>query len=318
MDDETPYVDPEFVAAQQLLRSKGLVSVSPLTAPIADARAALDRISAFLNEGSVPLADERDLDIPGPHGTIPCRLYRPDRIERPPLIVYAHGGSYALGNRDGWDGALRELVRASGVAALSVDYRLAPEHRFPVASDEMIAAIRFMAQRGGEYGIDPARLAAGGDSAGANLALGAALALRDAGDPLLRFLLLVYGAFSSDTDTPSWRRYGTGKYGLATAQMDWIRSNYLAHPEQKDDWRAAPLNAPLDRLPPAFLAVGTLDPLQDDSHRLAEKLKASEVSCKLVTYPGLNHGFIRYGRLIGAVRRVIDDAGAALRAGLDA
>ena len=135
MNDATPFIDPELVAAQQLLKSKGLVAVSPVTNPIAEARAATNRISAFLNEGSGPLARERDIAVPGPHGTIPCRLYIPDGSERPPVLVYAHGGSFAVGNIDGWDGAMRELARQSGVAVLSVDYRLAPEHRFPVASD---------------------------------------------------------------------------------------------------------------------------------------------------------------------------------------
>jgi acetyl esterase len=243
MDDATPFIDPELVAAQQLLKSKGLVAVSPVTNPIAEARAATNRISAFLNEGSVPLARERDIAVPGPHGTIPCRLYIPDGSERPPVLVYAHGGSFAVGNIDGWDGAMRELARQSGVAVLSVDYRLAPEHRFPVASDEMLAAIRFMTQSGADHGIDPARVAAGGDSAGANLALGAALVLRDAGASPLRFLLLNYGAFSTEGDSESWRRFGDGAYGLSQAQLDWLWRTYLASDDQRGDMRVAPLGA---------------------------------------------------------------------------
>jgi acetyl esterase len=310
---DTPFIDPELVAAGALLKSRGLVALSLTTSPVAEARAALGRISAFLNEGSVPLQHERDLAVPGPHGSIPCRLYLPDGVVRPPLIVYAHGGSFALGDLDGWNVALRELVRGSGVATLAVDYRLAPEHRFPVASDEMIAVIRFMAGKGDEYGIDPVRMAAGGDSAGANLALGSALALRDAGSSPLRFLLLLYGAFSTDGDSASWRRFGTGTYGLSQAQLAWIWGNYLTCEQERTDWRVAPLLAPLHGLPQAFLAIGSLDPLQDDNHRLVRKLEAAGVPCKLTTYEGLNHGFIRYGRLIGATRRAIAEAAAALR-----
>jgi acetyl esterase len=308
-------IDPEFAAAGALLRERGLIPRDP-AAQLSEARAALARISAFLNEGSVPLADERDLRIHASGREIPCRLYLPDCCTRPPLLVYAHGGSFALGDLDGWDGALRALVRESGVAILHVDYRLAPEHRFPAAFDDMLAVVHHVSRAGDALGIDPQRLAAGGDSAGANLALAAALALRDAGASPLRFLLLHYGAYSTDGDSPSWQRFGTGAYALSRAQLDWVWSTYLGHPEQKNDWRVAPLTAPLAGLPPAHLAIDTLDPLLDDNERLADGLRAAGVACRLIRYDGLVHGFIRYGRLVASVRRVIADSAAALRAGL--
>src|SRR5260370_29814959 len=114
-----------------------------------------------LAEGSVPLTRGRDLSLPGPHGQVPCRLYLPDDAEKPPLIVYAHGGGFMQGSLPSWDGMLRELVRQSGVAALSVDYRLSPEARFPVAFDETVAMIRLMAKDRAQFGIDPRRLAVG-------------------------------------------------------------------------------------------------------------------------------------------------------------
>lgn len=309
-------IDPELAAAGARLRERGLVALSPSAAPLGEARASLARISAFLNQGSAPLDEERDIRIPASGRDIPCRLYRPDGITRPPLLVYAHGGSFALGDLDGWDGALRALVRQSGVAVLHVDYRLAPEHRFPAAFDDMTAVIRHVARAGEALGIDPQRLAAGGDSAGANLALGAALALRDAGASPLRFLLLHYGAYSTDGDSPSWQRFGSGAYVLSKAQLDWVWSTYLSDPLQKNDWRVAPLLAPLAGLPPAHLAIGTLDPLLDDNERLAAGLAAAGVSCRLVRYDGLVHGYIRYGQLAASVRRAIADSAAALRAGL--
>jgi acetyl esterase len=276
-----PAIDPELAAASALLRDRGLLTPSPAVVPLGEARAALARVSAFLNEGSVPLRDERDLRIPANGRDIAGRLYRPDGIERPPLLVYAHGGSFALGDLDGWDGALRALVRESGVAILHVDYRLAPEHRFPAAFDDMVAAIRHAAADQG-LGIDARRLAAGGDSAGANLALAAALALRDDGPSPLRFLLLHYGAYSTDGDSPSWQRFGSGAYVLSRAQLDWVWSTYLGNPGQKNDWRVAPLLAPLAGLPPAHLAIGTLDPLLDDNERLAAGLAAAGVPFRRV------------------------------------
>jgi acetyl esterase len=312
MNDAAPWIDPELVAAGQLLQSRGLVAPDRTQAPLSEVRAAVDRIGAFLGEGSVPLRRERDLTLPGPHGQVPCRLYLPDDAEKPPLIVYAHGGGFMQGSLPSWDAMLRELVRQSGVAALSVDYKLSPEHRFPVAFEEMVAMVRLAAREGAGLGVDPMRLAVGGDSAGANLALAAALAARDSGERAVRFQLLIYGCFSTDTESPSWQRFGRGA-GLSQTQMRWIWETYLERPEQQKDWRAAPMLADLAGLPPAHLIVGNLDPLLDDSNRLAARLKAAGVPCELKVYEGLNHGFVRYGRLIAAARRAVGECAAALK-----
>jgi acetyl esterase len=311
MNDAAPWIDPELVAAGKLLQSRGLVAPDRTQASLSEVRAATDRIGAFLGEGSIPLERERDLSLPGPQGQVPCRLYLPDGAEKPPLIIYAHGGGFMQGSLPSWDAMLRELVRQSGVAALSVDYRLSPEHRFPVAFEEMVAMVRLAAHEGAEFGIDPTRLAVGGDSAGANLALAAALAVRDAGQRELGFMLLIYGCFSTDTESPSWQRFGQGA-GLSQTQMRWIWETYLERPEQRDDWRAAPILANLAGLPPAHLIVGSLDPLLDDSHRLAARLKEAGVPHELTVYEGINHGFIRYGRLIATARRAISDCAIAL------
>jgi len=312
MADETPWIDPELVAAGQLLQSHGLVAPDRTQAPLSEVRAAVDRIGEFLGEGSVPLQREQNLSLPGPHGQVPCRLYLPDTAARPPLIIYAHGGGFMQGSLPSWDAMLRELVRHSGVAALSVDYRLSPEHRFPVAFEETVAMVRLAAREGSDFGIDPTRLAVGGDSAGANLALAAALALRDAGERALGFMLLIYGCFSTDTESPSWQRFGRGA-GLSQTQMRWIWETYLERSEQQKDWRAAPILADLTGLPPAHLIVGSLDPLLDDSQRLAARLKEAGVPSELKVYEGLNHGFIRYGRLVSAARGAVGDCAAALR-----
>ena len=315
MNDATPWIDPELVAAGKLLQSRGLIAPDRTQASLSEVRAATDRIGAFLGEGSIPLERERDLALPGPHGQVPCRLYLPDRAEKPPLIIYAHGGGFMQGSLASWDAMLRELVRQSGVAALSVDYRLSPEQRFPVAFEEMVAMVRLAAREGAGFGVDPARLAVGGDSAGANLALAAALASRDAGQREVGFMLLIYGCFSTDTESPSWQRFGQGA-GLSQTQMRWIWETYLERPEQQDDWRAAPILGNLAGLPPAHLIVGNLDPLLDDSHRLAARLKEAGVPHELTVYEGINHGFIRYGRLIATARRAIIDCAAALRKAL--
>jgi acetyl esterase len=317
MNDAARFIDPELVAAGRLLAERGLVAPDRTQAPLSEVRAAQDRIGAFLGEGSVPLCDERDLSLPGPHGQVPCRLYLPDDEARPPLLVYAHGGGFMQGSLASWDAMLREVVRQSGAAALSVDYKLSPEHRFPKGFEEMVAITRLMAREGAGLGIDPARIAVGGDSAGANLALGAAIALRDEGLATVRFMLLIYGVYSTDSESPSWVRFGQGA-GLSHTQMRWIWETYLEAPEQQQDWRAAPLLADLEQLPPAHLVVGNLDPLLDDSRRLSAALTAAGVVNRLEIYDGINHGFIRYGRLIGTARRALADAASALRQGLAA
>jgi acetyl esterase len=312
MNDATPWIDPELIAAGKLLQNRGLVAPDRTQASLAEVRAATDRIGAFLGEGSVPLERERDLTLPGPHGQVPCRLYLPDDADKPPLLIYAHGGGFMQGSLPSWDAMLRELVRQSGIAALSVDYKLSPEHRFPVAFDETVAMVRLAAREGAGLGIDPARLAVGGDSAGANLALAAAAALRNAGEGALGFMLLIYGCYSTDTESASWQRFGRGA-GLSQTQMRWIWETYLERPQQQNDWRAAPILADPAGLPPAHLIVGSLDPLFDDSHRLAARLKEAGVPCRLTVYDGINHGFIRYGRLIATARRAVGDCAAALR-----
>jgi acetyl esterase len=312
MSDAKPWVDPELLAAGALLQRNGYVVPDRTKAPLSEVRAAQDRVGAFLGEGSLPLKEERDLSLPGPHGQVPCRLYLPDGVARPPVIVYAHGGGFMQGSLASWDAMLRELVRQSGVAALSVDYKLSPEHRFPKAFDEMVAVTRLAAREGAGLGVDPSRIAVGGDSAGGNLALAAAMAVRDEGVRAVRFMLLIYGVYSTDSESPSWRQFGQGA-GLSQTQMRWIWETYLENPEQQQDWRAAPILGNLRGLPPARLIVGSLDPLQDDSRRLAAALQAARVAHTFEVYDGINHGFIRYGRLIGAARRALGECATALR-----
>ena len=180
----------------------------------------------------------------------------------------------------------------------------------------MLAAIRFAARKGTLLGVDPTRVAVGGDSAGANLALAATLPLRDAEEPLISFLLLIYGVYLTNGDSDSWQRLGTGTYGLSRAHLSWIWENYLASPEQRRDYRVAPLEAKLDGLPPAHLIIGSPDALLDDNHALAARLGEAGVPHKLTVYEGINHGFIRYSRLIATARRAIADCAAALRQAL--
>ena len=305
-------LDAGLAAFAEELKARSLRPLSPVTAPLAECRAMTERIGAVLNEGSAPLALELDLVVDGEGGPVPCRLYLPDGVANPPLIVYAHGGSFALGALNSWDGMLRVLVRASGVAALSVGYRLAPEYRFPVAFNDMRAAVQYAAREGVNLGIDSKRLAIGGDSAGGNLALATAVALRDEGQSPLSFMLLIYGVYSTDNAGPTWKELGTGNYGLSAAQMDWIWTNYLNTPAEKKDFRVAPLWASMTGLPPAHLIAGELDPLKADSQALAQRLNDVKVPNTLTVYEGLTHGFIRSGPYSDTVKRAVSGCATVL------
>lgn len=308
--DELPPLDAEHAAIAALLKERGLAPLSPMVAPVHAARAALDRIAAFLGEGSVPLPGERDIEVPGgPRG----RFY--PAAAGAPVLVYAHGGSFTTGSLNAWDAMLRDLVQRSGVAVLHVDYRMFPEHRFPAAPEDMLAAARWVMAEGASLGVDPARMALGGDSAGANLALGAAMALRDEGR-VPRFLLLHYGVYSTDWESPSWRQLGGGEWGLSRDSIAWMWENYLGDPGDQTDWRAVPLLGDMQGLPPTMLTIGTHDPLLDDQYALAAKLADADVPVKFYLYSGLTHGFIRQGRLVAKVRQAMEDSAEALKGAL--
>lgn len=305
-DDLTATLHPDLVAVATALGDAGLVATPGAT--LAEARAHVDRVNAFVTRSSQPLPGELLLDIAG----VPTKLYRPPDVGSPALLFYAHGGGFRQGTLAGWDAPLRQLVRESGVAVLSIDYALAPEHKFPVAFDQLLAVMRQVIADGAVAGHGVTRFAAGGDSAGANLVLGAALALRDLGIGALRYLMLLYGVYSKDLARPSWQRLGG--FGLSVAAMQSVWSGYLAADE--DDWRVQPLHADLTGLPSARLAVGNLDPLLDENIALAEKLRAAGVAAALDILPQVNHGVIRYSDVAPVIRALVSSQAAALRAAL--
>jgi|GEM_PF-5778402 acetyl esterase len=292
-------LDAEVLGLAALLKARGLSAVSPMTAPIAEARAAVDRIGAFLGDGATPMPGERDIDA----GGVRARLY--PAAEGAPVLVYAHGGSFTVGSLDAWDALMREMVRLSGIAALHVDYRMIPEHRFPAAHEDMVAAARWVRDQGWRFAL-------GGDSAGANLALGAAQVLRDEGGEQPGFLLLHYGAYDTDNESESWQRYGGGESGLSRASAAWLWDNYLRWPEDRRDPRAAPLRGDMRGLPRTLITIGTHDPLFDQQLALHRALHAAGVPARLVVAAGLPHGFIRQGRYVRKVQEVVEESARAL------
>ncbi|HJU19899.1 MAG TPA: alpha/beta hydrolase, partial [Stellaceae bacterium] len=248
-------------------------------------------------------------------GVIPLRLYRgagTAAAEIVPVLVYFHGGGWVIGDIDTHDPVCRHLANAARCAVVSVDYRLAPEHKFPAAVEDCCAAIAWVAEEGAALGIDPARLAVGGDSAGGNLAAVASLCARDRGGPRICQQLLLYPALDAAMDHPSIIRFAEGHL-LTRATMEWFYAQYLQGPEDIDDWRASPLRASdLGRLPPAFIVTGGYDPLCDEGVAYARRLEKCGVPVRLRHHPDQIHGFVSMGKIIKAAHAALDEAAAAL------
>ncbi|WP_247886686.1 alpha/beta hydrolase fold domain-containing protein, partial [Azospirillum brasilense] len=248
----TERLDPQVIAMNEAAARLGAAPADPLSLPLADARAAAERYHAFLN-GPVPLAvDVTEVAAAGPSGPLALRLYRPadHGAARLPVLVYFHGGGFVVNSVDTHDRLLRMLALHSGVVVCAVRYSLAPERRFPHQHEEALAALRWIAAAGAVHGIDPGRIAVGGDSAGANLALGLALAARAPGEPRVSFGLLFYGMFAHDFDTVSHRRFGDGRYGLTTARMRWYEQQTPGSAANREGPRPTPWPVGRPRRPP--------------------------------------------------------------------
>jgi acetyl esterase len=265
------------------------------------------------------MAIVKDLTADGPHGPIPLRLYRPLGVAATtllPALVYYHGGGWVIGDLDTHDVVCRQLAEQSGVAVLSVDYRLAPEHKFPAAVDDAFAALAWVAARGTGYGIDTSRLAVGGDSAGGNLAAVVSIMARDQGGPALSFQMLIYPVTDVASDAASHTEYASG-YLLTRDSMLWFIHHYLPGPDDVRDWRASPLRAAsLERLPPALVLTAGCDPLRDEGDEYARRLRQAGGVVDHICYGGMIHGFIGMGRLVATANRAIAHAGASLRQAL--
>ena len=282
----------------------------------------LDMLRQSVRESSVaipPAADavvagieERTID--GPGGSLRLRIYTPVGEKPFPVTVFMHGGGFVVGDLDTQDMIARALCAWGETIVVSVDYRLAPEHPFPAASDDSFAALQWAAASAHELGGDPARLALAGDSAGANLAAAAALRARDEGGPAVRALVNMYGScnYPSD-DTPSSREFSDGPI-LRKDDVDWFWEQYLTDPAQQDDPQASPLRASTHAdLPPAFVATAECDPSRDDAERFAAKLADAGVAVEAKRYAGMVHGFASWVGFLPGARDVLGDAGTFLK-----
>jgi acetyl esterase len=281
-------LEPSVQLALRLLELSGHRDLSTMTPT--EARAELSRSAAAFAGSPTPVARVDEVGIPGPNGTLPARLYVPSRGERG-LLVYYHGGGWVAGDLDTHDTCCRFLADTAHVSLLSVDYRRAPEHRFPAAVDDALAAFRWAAQEAGALGADLWRMAVGGDSAGGNLAaVVAQLATRDGGaKPAAQ--LLIYPVTDLSKKHRSYTVFRQGFF-LTEAEMDWYRGHYLPSDAAALDPRASPLLAPdVSGLPPAMVLTAGFDVLRDEGEAYAHRLEAAGVPVRLRRQSSLIHGF---------------------------
>ncbi|MGI8926441.1 MAG: alpha/beta hydrolase [Tepidiformaceae bacterium] len=273
---------------------------------------ARDQMGAFPRPEGPEVAKVEDRSVPAASGPIPVRVYTPQGAGAKPGIVYFHGGGWVIGNIESHDATCRSLANASASVVVSVDYRLAPEHKFPAAPEDSYAATQWVVANAQSLGIDARRLAVAGDSAGGNLAAAVALMARDRGGPAISFQLLVYPVTNHAYDTASYRDNAEG-YLLTKGGMVWFWDHYLRSPADGADPLASPLRAPsLAGLPPALVLTAEFDPLRDEGEAYGARLKEAGVRIEVRRYDGMIHGF--FGNVaLDQGRAAIDDAAEALR-----
>jgi acetyl esterase len=263
------------------------------------------------------LASISALAIPAPHGEIPARLYTPkqsrDKAGLAPALVFFHGGGWVIGNLDTHDVACRKLAHEGEMTVIAVDYRLAPEHKFPAAVEDAVTATQWIAANAASLGIDASRLIIGGDSAGGNLAAVVALSAREAEGPAIVGQLLVYPATDFAMRHPSHSEPETSVL-LTHSVIRWFRDHYLNGLTDGDDWRASPARATdLANLPPAYVLTAGADPLRDEGFEYAARLKDAGVAVTYRHFPGQFHGFFTMGKFLEQSNIAITEMGAWLK-----
>jgi acetyl esterase len=307
-------LDPQ---AQTLLEKMRVSGIPPFhTLPVEDARQAmLDFVGKTKHTVSVYRVEDRT--ISGTAGPIPIRIYTPAGVGPLPVLVYFHGGGWVLGSIETHDPVCRELTRAVGCIVVSVDYRLAPEHPFPIPLEDCYAAVCWVARCSADINGDAQRIAVAGDSAGGNLAAAVALTARDRGTPPLAYQALIYPVLDYAFDTASYRDYGDD-YFLTKDMMMWFWQHYLRDQAYGLHPQAAPLRAQnLCGLPPTLLLTAEFDPLRDEGEAYAERLQAAGGEVEYRCYAGLIHGFLGLTSMSDTAARAMIETASTLRTALD-
>jgi acetyl esterase len=319
-----PEIDGQVLApdTQALLWVAKLVGTTSFTGgmPVAEARIA-NQVSAMAMGARppIPMASVEDLTVPGEAGPLPCRLYVPPRLQAgsaAPLLLFFHGGGWVIGGLDTHDDACRFLAAAAGTVVLSLDYRLSPEHPFPAAVEDAWSGFAWAVDNAASIGVDPERIAVGGDSSGANLAAVVSLMARTGGSAMPAMQLLFYPPTDAAADLPSRRLFAHG-FLLTKDDMDSWQGHYLPPGTDVTDTRASILLTPdLSGLPPAYVSTAGFDPLRDEAEAYALRMREAGVKVALRRHPGLIHSFVNHTAVSRTARGAMLEAAGALRMGL--
>jgi acetyl esterase len=300
-------LDPQAQTVLEAMAALGTPALGTVSA--AEARSA---IAARPLPPGAPVANVENRAIPGPAGEIALRIYTPEGQAPFPVLVWFHGGGWVLGTLDGIDHTCRELANTAGCVVVSVDYRLAPEHKFPACPDDCETAYRWVVSNAVTFGGDPQRVAVGGDSAGGNLAAVVCLRAKKRNDPLPVFQLLVYPVTDYDFDRRSYQANADG-YMLTQSAMRWFFDQYVNGPEDMAHPDVSPLHAEdLSGLPPALIVTAEFDPLCDEGEAFGERLRKANVPVTVTRYDGMIHGFFGMFPMIDKGKDAVRQASDAL------
>jgi acetyl esterase len=306
-------LDPQCKAVLDGMAAAGGPPLEALTPAEARARrAAAAEAMAALSGPVVEMWKVQDRICPGPAGDIPVRVYWPKNEEGLPILLYFHGGGWVLGDLNSWDRTCRHVAAAGQCVLISVDYRLAPEHKFPAAVEDAYAALEWASETADSLGGDAKRIAVGGDSAGGNLATVICMMARDHKGPKVAFQLLIYPVTDHADDRQSMAEFGEGHF-LTRAGMQWFWGHYLRVASDGESPLASPILGELAGLPPALVITAECDPIRDQGEAYAARLQAAGVEASVLRYEGAIHVFFNLPGAIDAANQAIADAGAALR-----
>jgi acetyl esterase len=305
-------LDPQMKAFLDVANAEGPLFLRAETAEQARAKMMALLEARKVEPPAIYRAEDRRIE--GPHGAIPIRIYTPTAATPMGTLVFFHGGGWVLGSVDTYDVLCRTIANAAGCVLVSVDYRLAPEHKFPAAPEDCYAATRWVAANAESLGSHPSRIAVGGDSAGGNLAAVVAMMARDRGGPALRFQLLFYPAISAANDTPSQREFAADGFVLSRADMQWFWNHYLTAPADRANPYACPNMArDLSNLPPALVQTASHDPLRDEGEAYAVQMRTAGVKVACTRYDGVTHGFVSFSDMVDKGKQALQEAADALR-----
>jgi acetyl esterase len=314
---DTARIDPQLAAA---LKKAADISaeLGPPVGGVAGVRNNAARGREYWNEGGPQMARTERKTISGPLRDIPVVVYYPSTKPKLPVFVYFHGGGYRIGNEMANDRQMREIAAAWGGAVISADYAHVPEHAFPAAIDEAATVYRWLAKHGQQWGLDGDRMAIGGSSAGANVALGAAVAVGGTQTGYLKAGVSVVGLLDDDVDTESMRQFDGGTFYPDRNGIIATINDYAKMPGSRQDPRFNIAGGDVSIMPPLYLAAAELDTLKDSTRRMAERLKAAGRPHTLKVYPGMTHTFLGFSRSVERAQEALRDIAAFLSAQLPA